>query len=105
MIKAALLSVALVFAAGSVVSARTATDFSAAQRTSSKHYKSSSKHARHTRGGGERLQGEAACSADAKRLCRKEIPGGDMAVLGCFKLQAARLSGGCRTLLQSYGQI
>ena len=104
MIKAALLSVALLFAVDTTASARSATDFSAAQRTSSKHYKSSSKHARHTRGG-ERLTGEAACSADARRLCRSEIPGGDMAVLACFKSKAGRLSGGCRTLLQSYGQI
>ena len=95
MFKAAMLSVALLFAVGSAVPVDAA--------TSSKHSKYS--HSKHRHAGGERLQGEAACSADAKRLCRNEIPGGDMAVLACFKTKAPRLSGGCRTLLQSYGQI
>jgi len=96
MLKAAVLSVALLFAVGSAMPAHSA--------TSGKHSKYSHSKHRHAGGGGH-LQGEAACSADAKRLCRSEIPGGDMAVLACFKTKATRLSGGCRTLLQSYGQI
>src|SRR5262245_57318200 len=112
MIKVVLMSLALVFAFSSVSAARYADDFSGARRTkvSDKqsyhkraHYKYARRHAGERAGGGR--TGEAACGADARRLCRSVIGQGDSAVLGCFQANARRLSGGCRTLLRGYGQI
>src|ERR1043166_4030345 len=50
-------------------------------------------------------QGQDVCRGDAIRLCKPVLAQGNMAVLGCFRSHAGRLSRGCRALLQSYGQI
>jgi hypothetical protein len=47
---------------------------------------------------------QRACAPDARRLCR-ELVGDDMAVLGCFKQNAAKLSRACRAVLQRHGQL
>jgi hypothetical protein len=47
---------------------------------------------------------QRACTPDARRLCR-ELVGDDMAVLGCFKQQAAKLSRACRAVLERHGQL
>ena len=52
-----------------------------------------------------RQQGEDVCRGDAIRLCKPVLGQGNMAVLGCFRSRAGRLSRGCRALLQSYGQL
>ncbi|MBV8755132.1 MAG: hypothetical protein JO328_19940 [Hyphomicrobiales bacterium] len=52
-----------------------------------------------------RQQGEEVCRGDAIRLCKPVLGQGNMAVLGCFRSHAGRLSRGCRALLQSYGQL
>jgi len=52
-----------------------------------------------------RQQGEDVCRRDAIRLCKPVLAQGNMAVLGCFRSHAGRLSRGCRALLASYGQI
>jgi hypothetical protein len=108
MIKASLLSLVLVFAFASAPSAYTIDEFSGAKKVA----KASGKQARykHARGrhagqGGQARQGEDACGGDARRLCKSVLGQGDMAVLGCFKSQANRLSGGCRALLRGYGQL
>ena len=49
--------------------------------------------------------GEDVCRGDAIRLCKPVLGQGNMAVLGCFKARANRLSRGCRALLRSYGQL
>lgn len=49
--------------------------------------------------------GEDVCRGDAIRLCRPVLGQGNMAVLGCFKARANRLSRGCRALLVNYGQL
>ncbi len=112
MIKVVLVSAALVFAFTSVSTARYADDFSGARRTKAsvkhayhKYPKYARRHARERDAGGGRPQGEAACGVDARRLCRSVLGQGDSAVLGCFKTNASRLSGGCRALLRGYGQI
>lgn len=50
-------------------------------------------------------QGESQCSPDARRLCRSVLSQGDMAVLGCFKANANRLSRGCAGFLRQMGQL
>jgi hypothetical protein len=97
----------------SAPSARTIDEFSSAKRaTHGTHARQ--RYARHRyahRGygpGGQqggREQGRSACSGDARRLCRAYLGQGDMAVLGCFRANAGRLSRGCRAVLASYGQI
>ena len=52
-----------------------------------------------------RQQGEDVCRGDAVRLCKPVLGQGNMAVLGCFRSHANRLSRGCRALLASYGQL
>jgi len=52
-----------------------------------------------------RQQGQDVCRGDAIRLCKPVLGQGNMAVLGCFRSHAGRLSRGCRALLQSYGQL
>jgi len=52
-----------------------------------------------------RQQGQDVCRGDAIRLCKPVLGQGNMAVLGCFRSHAGRLSRGCRSLLQSYGQL
>jgi hypothetical protein len=47
---------------------------------------------------------QRACTPDARRLCR-ELVGDDMAVLGCFKQNAAKLSRACRAVLERHGQL
>jgi hypothetical protein len=109
MVKASILSLALLLAFTAAPSARTFDDMSAAKKTTH----ASGKHAHHKYARGRRAagahaggqQGEDACHGDAVRLCRPYLGQGDMAVLGCFKSQANRLSRGCRALLQGYGQL
>lgn len=50
-------------------------------------------------------QGNDVCRGDAIRLCKPVLGQGNMAVLGCFRSHAGRLSRGCRALLASYGQL
>jgi hypothetical protein len=47
---------------------------------------------------------QRACTPDARRLCREYV-GDDMAVLACFKQQAAKLSRACRAVLERHGQL
>jgi hypothetical protein len=47
---------------------------------------------------------QRACAPDARRLCR-QLVGDDMAVLGCFKQNAAKLSRACRAVLERHGQL
>jgi hypothetical protein len=109
MLKASLLSLALVLAFTAAPSARTLDDMSSAKKTT--HASSKYGHHKYARGrrapgehsGGQ--QGQDACGGDARRLCKAYLGQGDMAVLGCFKAQPRRLSGGCRALLQGYGQL
>jgi hypothetical protein len=113
MVKVSLLSLALVLAFTAAPSARPrqVDEWSSAKHTThskSTHHRYS--HRRYAPGGqatGHQggQQGEDACGGDARRLCRAYLGQGDMAVLGCFRGQANRLSRGCRALLQSYGQI
>jgi|Tabmets5t2r1_1033131.scaffolds.fasta_scaffold209719_1 hypothetical protein len=46
---------------------------------------------------------QRACAPDARRLCREQV-GDDMAVLGCFKENRAKLSRACREVLERHGQ-
>jgi len=109
MFKAALLSLALVLAFTAAPSARTIDNMSSAKKTT--HASGKYAHHRYARGrrapgehaGGQ--QGQDACHGDAIRLCKPYLGQGDMAVLGCFKGRANRLSRGCRALLQGYGQL
>ena len=112
MVKASLLSLALVLAFTAAPSARTRNvdEWSSAAKHTTHHY---AHHRYAHRGyapggavehqGGQ--QGEDVCGGDAKRLCRAYLGQGDMAVLGCFKAQPNRLSRGCQALLRGYGQI
>jgi len=109
MLKASIVTLAMLLATTAVPSApsaRTLHEFSAAKKTT--HGKHA--HHRYTRrapGGqqGGYQQGQDVCGGDARRLCRPYLGQGNMAVLGCFRANARRLSRGCRGLLQSYGQI
>ena len=109
MIKTVLLSVVLMLASMAVSSAQYADEFSGARRSNHENTKQTrNKHARATRSHARQAvagRGESACEPDAGRFCRSVIQQGDMAVLGCFQRQPQRLSGGCRALLRSYGQI
>jgi hypothetical protein len=49
-------------------------------------------------------QEQAACSRDAQRFCRSVISQGDMAVLGCFQQNRAKISRACDAVLKSHGQ-
>jgi hypothetical protein len=55
--------------------------------------------------GDVREQGDRACGADAKRLCRNVLGQGDFAVLACLQQNATRLKPICRQFLQSQGQL
>jgi hypothetical protein len=52
-----------------------------------------------------RAKGNAACSGDARRLCKDVLGQGDMIVLSCFQENASRLSGPCRKFLKEAGQL
>jgi hypothetical protein len=52
-----------------------------------------------------RKRGDKACGGDSRRMCSKQFPGGDMAILGCLQQNKARLSGGCRKFLVGIGQL
>ena len=49
-------------------------------------------------------QEQAACSRDAQRFCREVIAQGDLAVLGCFQQNRAKISRACDAVLKSHGQ-
>jgi len=52
-----------------------------------------------------RDQGDVACGADARRVCRKVIDQGDFAVLKCFQDNRDKLSNACRRFLTDMGQL
>jgi hypothetical protein len=52
-----------------------------------------------------RKEGDKACKTDAPRLCKHAFEGGDMAILQCFQVNKARLSGTCRKFLTKIGQL
>lgn len=52
-----------------------------------------------------RVEGEKACGADAKRLCKHVLGQGDMIVLKCFKNRSTKLSRGCHAFLTKVGQL
>ncbi len=124
MLKAALLSFALAFAATALPAAghaaplsggveRMSDDVSAARKSKQRVHRRA--HVRHGRrvyrraapavGATPQQQGANVCGGDARRLCRSVLGQGDFAVLQCFQARARYLSRGCRALLQSYGQI
>jgi hypothetical protein len=45
------------------------------------------------------------CRGDVSRLCRELSGGDDRQILVCLKDKEAKLSRGCRKLLQSYGHL
>ena len=47
---------------------------------------------------------QRACSRDAQRFCREVIAQGDLAVLGCFQQNRAKISRACDAVLKSHGQ-
>ena len=47
---------------------------------------------------------QRACTRDAQRFCREVIAQGDLAVLGCFQQNRARISAACDAVLRSHGQ-
>jgi hypothetical protein len=113
------LAVLLTLTAAPVAYARHADEWSGAKRTTHHH------HYAHRRaayggyaqpgggyaqpGGGYAQPGQErgrdVCRGDAIRLCKPVLGQGNMAVLGCFRSHANRLSRGCRALLASYGQL
>ena len=114
MFKGSLLSLAVLiaFTAAPAAHARHADQWSSAKRTTHHHY------ARHRAaqpryaqpgyaqpGQAGQQQGNDVCRRDAIRLCKPVLGQGNMAVLGCFRSHAGRLSRGCRALLASYGQL
>jgi hypothetical protein len=52
-----------------------------------------------------RARGDRACGHDAKRVCKKFNGQGDMAMLGCFQQNRARLSRSCSKFLTGIGQL
>ncbi len=52
-----------------------------------------------------RKKGDAACSGDARRLCRDVLGQGDMIVLACFQENKTKLSASCRKFLTDVGQL
>jgi hypothetical protein len=52
-----------------------------------------------------RARGDRACGHDAKRVCKKFNGQGDMAMLGCFQQNKARLSRSCSKFLTGIGQL
>jgi hypothetical protein len=115
MFKASLLSLAvlLAFTAAPSAHARQADEWSSAKRTT--HHHRAVRHRAAQPGYGYAQpgygqqpgvqQGHDVCRGDAIRLCKPVLAQGNMAVLGCFRSHAGRLSRGCRALLQSYGQL
>jgi hypothetical protein len=113
MFKASLLSLAVVLAFTAVPSAaggRHTDEWSSAKHTTHHRYV---RHRAARSGYGQpgygpqsgAQQGQDACRGDAIRLCKPVLGQGNMAVLGCFRSHAGRLSRGCRALLASYGQL
>ena len=47
---------------------------------------------------------QRACSRDAQRFCREVIAQGDLAVLGCFQQNRAKISRACDAVLRGHGQ-
>jgi hypothetical protein len=47
---------------------------------------------------------QRACSRDAQRFCREVIAQGDLAVLGCFQQNRAKISRACDAVLKGHGQ-
>jgi hypothetical protein len=112
MLRASFLSlvVLLAFTAAPSARARHADEWSSVQRTTHRaHYRHARRATRPGYGqpgyGQPQQQGQDVCRRDAIRLCKPVLGQGNMAVLGCFRSHAGRLSRGCRALLQSYGQI
>jgi hypothetical protein len=115
MLKASVFSLALLlaFTAAPSAQARHVDEWSSAKKTthaSGRHAHYRYAHRRYAPGGQAGTQqggqqGEDACGGDARRLCRPVLGQGNMAVLGCFRTHATRLSRGCRALLVSYGQL
>ena len=109
MFKASLLTLAalLVLGGASPAHARGADEWSSAKRTTHHGHYTGHRRAR----GGYAQPGQAGepghdvCRGDAIRLCKPVLGQGNMAVLGCFRSHASRLSRGCRALLVSYGQL
>jgi hypothetical protein len=52
-----------------------------------------------------RQNGEQACGADARRLCRKLIEQGDGPVLNCLQTNQKKLSKACHKMLSDNGQL
>jgi hypothetical protein len=107
MLRASLLSlvVLLAFTAAPSARARHADEWSSVKRTTHHAHYRHARRATQPGYGQPRQQGEDVCRGDAIRLCKPVLGQGNMAVLGCFRSHAGRLSRGCRALLQSYGQL
>jgi len=104
MFKATLVSLAVLLALGGASPAqmRQADEWSSAKRTTPHHHYTRRRAAQPGQAG---EPGHDVCRGDAIRLCKPVLGQGNMAVLGCFRSQARRLSRGCRALLASYGQL
>lgn len=58
-----------------------------------------------TMGFAQSNQNDRACRGDASRLCRKVLAQGDMVILQCLQTNRAKLSRGCRKVLEDNGQL
>ena len=105
MLRAFLLSFAvlLAFSAAPSANVRHVDEWSSAKHTTHHARRHTRRYAPAEQSGYQ--QGQDVCRGDAIRLCKPVLGQGNMAVLGCFRSQARRLSRGCRALLQGYGQI
>ena len=106
MLKATLLSLALLapLMVTPPAQARHADEWSSARKTTH-HYRHARRRAVEPGYAGQQQPGSDVCRGDALRMCKPVLGQGNMAVLGCFRNNARRLSRGCRGLLQSYGQL
>src|SRR5688500_9330681 len=112
MLKAALVTLALLFAFTAAPAAASMEDLSGARRAKKASVKQTARRpvARQRMRAAPRQQagsqpGEDVCRGDAIRLCRPVLGQGNFAVLACFKARHTRLSRGCRALLVNYGQL
>jgi hypothetical protein len=112
MLKAALVTLALLFAFTATPATASIEDLSGARRAKKASVKQTARRpaarqrvraAPMQRAGGR--PGEDVCRGDAIRLCRPVLGQGDFAVLACFKARQRSLSRGCRALLVNYGQL
>src|SRR5690242_13924625 len=103
MLRTSVLSLAVLLACTAAPSARArqADEWSSAKRTTHHaHYRHARRATQPGYGqpayGQPQQQGQDVCRPDAIRLCKPVLGQGNMAVLGCFRSHAGRLSRGCR---------